>query len=267
MSPGWGWAAAKSTGTSHLRAGTPCDDFGACVELDTLGGSLLIAVVSDGAGSARYSRIGSRICCRTFVQSAVRFFSAGGSLNCLSTELIYCWLDDLRDRIAARASEKGTSIRDFAATLVAALICDTTALFFHIGDGAAVFSLDNNGPWVVASWPAQGEYASTTYFVTDDSGPKLRLVKVEERIKRLALFTDGIERLVLNFSLRTAHDPFFNKMLAPVSSATAGRDRNLSGELLRFLDSPDVCSRTDDDKTLILAKRIEKEDVRSAALS
>jgi hypothetical protein len=267
MTSDWGWVAAKSTGTSHQRAGTACDDFAACVEVETSVGALFIPVVSDGAGSARYSRLGSRICCRVFVQNAVRFFAAGGNLSCLSSELIYGWLDEMRDRVGARAREKGTSIRDFAATLVAALVCDSSALFFHIGDGAAVYSVDNDGPWVVASWPSQGEYASTTYFITDDPVPKLRLVYVEERVTRLALFTDGIERLVLNFSTRTAHDPFFNKMLAPVSKIAPGRDRNLSGELLRFLDSPDVCNRTDDDKTLILAKRVEKQNVAPTALS
>jgi Protein phosphatase 2C len=253
----WSWVAAKSTGTSHIRSGIGCDDFAACVEVNTPNGSLLIPVVSDGAGSARYSSLGSRICCRVFVQNAVQFFSAGGTFDSLSSELIYGWLDEMRDRIGICARDRGTSIRDFAATFVAALVFDERALFFHIGDGAAVYSLDHSGPWVVASWPDQGEYASTTYFVTDDPVPRLRLVSVDEKVSRLALFTDGIERLVLNFSTRSAHDPFFNNMLESVGKGVLGRDRKLSSQLGRFLDSPAVCNRTDDDKTLILAKRIE----------
>jgi hypothetical protein len=254
----WSWVAAKSTGTSHLRAGTNCDDFAACVELNASCGSILLPVVSDGAGSARYSWLGSRICCRVFARNAVRFFSAGGAFNGLSADLIYGWLDEIRDRIGVCARERGASIRDFAATLVAAIVSDRQALFFHVGDGAAVYSVYTEGPWVVASWPNQGEYANTTYFVTDDPAPKLRLVHVDEPVARLALFTDGIERLVLNFSTRNAHDPFFNNMLEPVGKESHGRDRRLSGKLQRFLDSPAVCNRTDDDKTLILAKRIER---------
>jgi hypothetical protein len=57
----WIWVGAKSTGTSHLRVGLGCDDFGACVEVGGKTDTVLVIVASDGAGSARHSSIGSRI--------------------------------------------------------------------------------------------------------------------------------------------------------------------------------------------------------------
>jgi hypothetical protein len=68
------------------------------------------------------------------------------------------------------------------------------------------------------------------------------------------VFSDGIERLVLKFESRTAHQPFFNSFIAPVRNGDAeGLNQNLSVLLRQYLDSPGVNARTDDDKTLILA--------------
>jgi len=71
------------------------------------------------------------------------------------------------------------------------------------------------------------------------------------------LFTDGVEQLVLNFSTQSAFTPFFDRMFNPIKGAIGGRDRKLSRDLASLLDGPSVCDKTDDDKTLILAKRIQ----------
>ena len=72
----------------------------------------------------------------------------------------------------------------------------------------------------------------------------------------LAVFTDGIERLVLDFADLTPHEPFFSSMIIPVErSEKGGRLSGLSQSLHAFLDSDKVNDRTDDDKTLILAAR------------
>ena len=48
----WRWAGACSVGTSHIRTGRGCDNSAACIEYQHDNGSALLAVVSDGAGSA-----------------------------------------------------------------------------------------------------------------------------------------------------------------------------------------------------------------------
>ena len=73
----------------------------------------------------------------------------------------------------------------------------------------------------------------------------------------LALFSDGIERLVLDFSSHQAFSPFFDRMFESLKFSAIGRNRVLSRDLRRFLDGPSVGERTDDDKTLILAKRMD----------
>lgn len=75
-------------------------------------------------------------------------------------------------------------------------------------------------------------------------------------IDEVALFTDGIESLVLHYASKTVHNRFFDNMFAPVRALEKeGMDADLSKELEKYLASPAVCERTDDDKTLILAKR------------
>jgi serine/threonine protein phosphatase PrpC len=256
IAPRWTWALARATGTSHLKAGRGCDDSAACLESVQGSRSILVSVVSDGAGSASYSSIGSRIASQAFARCALGFLREGGTPSSMSPEIACEWLDDVRDRITEAAHRRLAAPRDFATTLVGTIVGPDSAAFFHVGDGSAVYRLEKTTDWTVASWPEQGEYAATTYFVTDDPAPHLRFSLLEGHITELALFSDGIERLVLDFSNQTAFAPFFDRMFLPLSTQSTGRDRKLSRHLKGYLDSPSVCDKTDDDKTLVLAKRV-----------
>jgi Protein phosphatase 2C len=251
----WSWAAARSIGTSHIRTGKGCEDFGACLEVAGPSDTVLIAIASDGAGSASHSAVGSWITTRVFVKSAAKYVREGNSLKSLSSDQVFDWLDDIRDRIATVATRMMSTPRDFAATLVGCLIGADQSVFVHIGDGAFVCRAEGNTEWYVPSWPAQGEYASTTFFVTDEPEPRVHFVNLEQPTEEVAVFSDGIERLALEFSSKSAFTPFFDKMFAPLQDSQIGRNRQLSRDLRRFLDGPSVCERTDDDKTLVLAKR------------
>lgn len=253
----WTWAAARSTGTSHLKNGKGCDDFGACLELRAAGESTLIAVASDGAGSAQHSAIGAWITSRVFVQMAARYLKSQATLSSFSIDIAREWLDEIRDRIISVAQSRNALPRDFASTLIGSIVSNKEAIFIHVGDGASVFRAVCNPDWQVPTWPAQGEYAATTFFVTDDPQPSIQFCFVDCPINEIAVFSDGLERLVLDFSSRKAHAPFFEKMFAPLGNTLVGRNRNLSQALKRYLDGPSVCDRTDDDKTLILAKRMQ----------
>jgi hypothetical protein len=110
--------------------------------------------------------------------------------------------------------------------------------------------------WEVPSWPLHGEYASSTYFVTDDPEPNLQFWEAEGEFTDVAVFSDGLERLALDFQTKTAFAPFFDPMFAPLANLEAGRNRALSKGLRKFLDSKQVIERTDDDKSLLMARRI-----------
>jgi hypothetical protein len=257
MIPGsWRYAAASTLGTSHAKLGTPCQDAHACeVVLSTTGKPVLVAVVADGAGSASRSQDGARLAC-DFVAAEVRAFcDAGGAVGDLSRETVTGWLERLQAEIAALATAEDLSPRDFACTLVAAVLGEEHAAFLQLGDGAMVVSEGDDYAWIF--WPDQGEYENLTVFVTDpQSLDRLQLDVCERRIEEIALFSDGLQRLVLNYQSRTAHAPFFRSLLSTVRAAGDGEDEaSLSARLAAYLDSSAVNDRTDDDKTLILATR------------
>ncbi|MER9411722.1 protein phosphatase 2C domain-containing protein [Mesorhizobium sp. M0589] len=252
----WSWVGACSTGTSHLRAGTGCDDAGACIEVDAPLGSSLILVVSDGAGSAEHSSVGSQIVTRTFCESVDLFLRSGGAAFEINTEVANEWIDDIRDRLAVAARRKGTSLKAFASTLVGCVIQSDVTVVIHVGDGACALRLTGDSEWHVPSWPAQGEFASTTFFVTDDPYPNFRITRTIGTVDEVAVFSDGLERLALDFGSKSAFAPFFDSMFNAIRDKEPGRQRGLSASLRHFLDSSSVGERTDDDKTLVMARRV-----------
>ena len=74
-------------------------------------------------------------------------------------------------------------------------------------------------------------------------------------MRECALLTDGLQLLALNFAKRSAHTAFFAPFFTTLRAAPEPTD--LVVDLRAFLDSSSVNSRTDDDKTLLLATRTE----------
>jgi hypothetical protein len=157
----------------------------------------------------------------------------------------------LRDQLANVASKRGLTRRQFAATLMLLLVRDGQLVALQVGDSALVGR--RAGAWEVICWPQNGEFASETYFVTDDPEVRLRIERFPLEYDAFALFSDGIEALGLEHLGRQPHARFFEPMIRPVDqSPEAGKLSKLSSALGQYLDSPTVCERTDDDKTLIL---------------
>jgi hypothetical protein len=257
MMPRWSWVGACSTGSSHIRAGTTCQDSASCIELAIRNEQALLAIVSDGAGSAEYSAIGSRLVVGCFARCVIAHLRANQAAEPITKELVLDWLDNVRDHISRSAELRAISPRDMAATLVSAIVFLNHTIVCHVGDGACVLRKKEESEWQVASWPEHGEYASSTYFVTDDPEPNLQFSLLEGEFNEVAIFSDGIERLALDFVNRNAFAPFFEPMFAPLVSLGPGRNRVLSLSLRKYLDSPRMVERTDDDKSLILARRVE----------
>lgn len=248
----WSWAVATCRGTSHIRDNTECQDTSRCVVTGE-NGEVLIAVVSDGAGSARCGKEGSVLTCRTISECARQHFAS--SRQSPTDEDFWAWVDLTRDKISRSAELRTSKPRDFAATLVGVICTSNETLILHIGDGAAVCNFE--GQWQVPSWPAHGEYASTTFFVTDDPSADLRITRLPFSVEAIGVFSDGIERLVLRFSDQTASASFFDKFIGVVRSANLkGHNRELSANLKGYLASAQITERTDDDKSLILAVRL-----------
>jgi serine/threonine protein phosphatase PrpC len=245
----WRWASASRTGTSHINKGTRKQDALRCF-IPRAFTANICAIVCDGAGSAPFGGEGASLICRVLSTAVSEHFSQSSSLP--TEEVVLSWIDHARDRLATAAERRSVRRQTFASTLVMVLLAPDGALVIHTGDGAIV-ARDSSGLWQSLSWPENGEYASTTYFLTDDPSPRVRIASFQPEYDAFALFSDGIEDLALDQKANIPHEPFFRSMIAPLDrSEKQGRDQELSKSLGLFLDSQRVCDRTDDDKTLIL---------------
>jgi len=257
MAGAWRYAYASVTGTSHAKNGSVCQDAGSCRVVEAAGGgSVLLAMASDGAGSARRSDEGAALAIELFFAEFGAACREHG-IAAIDRGFVLTWLRKLRRRIAARAARAGIRSGEFACTALAAVVADERALFFQIGDGAIVISARRDlGDYRWVFWPQHGEFANTTNFVTQRHASRAVEVAVHEGpIDEIAIFTDGIERLVLDLGAKTAHSPFFRPLFRWLASTTPAAASAASPPIVQYLGSKPVCDRTDDDKTLILATR------------
>lgn len=250
---GWTWAAACRRGPSHEKAEVRLQDAFKCFVASALNNPLVI-VVSDGAGSATFGGEAASLICRALTVFTRNHFAAANNLP--TDELLQTWLKAVRELLSATASRRNVAARDFAATLIFVISNGDESLVLHVGDGCAVLKDVETDSWIAPSWPFHGEYASTTVFVTDDPPPSTSIARYLRPVSAVSVFSDGLERLALDLKARQPFAPFFDNVIAPVrNSASSGKDAQLSTKLSMFLDSEGVNSRSDDDKTLVLAVR------------
>jgi len=256
----WRVAHASVVGTSHEKTGLPCQDAGCCrVVSDPEGRHVLLAVACDGAGSASRSLDGATLTTGRFLREFTEATSHSG-LDGITKEFVEDWLSRVRSEIWNRADIHDLSPREFACTILGAVVGHDRAAFFQIGDGAIVVSNrtepDDYG-WIF--WPQHGAFANQTNFITQDNALEVLEFELEERcVDEIAIFTDGIERLVLDLQEKTAHAPFFRTLfgwLAKTDPVGADEEIPPSEVVSGYLGSKQINDRTDDDKTLILASR------------
>lgn len=250
----WRFIGASVVGTSHIEAGAPPQDECFAELLTAADGSLvLVCAVADGAGSATEGARGAELAVLTVVQ-AVEEHLKRSTVATVTEDTNRGFLERVRAAIRREADEQGRVPRDYACTLLCAVIGERHAACVQVGDGAIVAA--SGGAHGVVFWPAAGPYANMTHFVCDDDAQEnVQSMCVEARIDEVALFSDGLQRLALSFANLTPHAPFFDPMLAALRAAPDEECPDLEEQLRQFLGSAAVNQRTDDDKSLILATR------------
>jgi hypothetical protein len=251
----WKFLSKSQTGTSHCETGTPCQDSLGIKAIEINGKTCLIFACSDGAGSASHSDIGSRRACDEFLSIAIDYLqSTQCNLNNLGQAEVKVWINSISATLCEMASEAKIPSRQFACTLLAGIVSEDDSVFLQLGDGAIVVS-DALESLSVVFWPQSGEYVNTTHFLTDEGAKDQVEFAALGTVCKLAVFTDGLERLLLRFEDRSVHKPALIPMFNQLAATDPLLLHDLEESLGRFLDSPQVNSRTDDDKSLILAVR------------
>ena len=248
----WLVAGAAAVGTSHLTTQTPCQD-AFHVEAFPMPNRepVLMAFVADGAGTASCSELASA----RVVAAAAQFTLEEALLDdaLFDAEFARTLVQHLRAELQLLAAERDQPLREFACTFLGVIAQSDQTLAFQIGDGAIV--LGDDQAMTLAINPMSGEYANTTYFLIDDDALARIEVEVLGPVSRIAVFSDGLQRLALNAVDQSPHLPFFAPFFKTLAAATKAQQAQIDEALARFLSSPSVNERTDDDKTLVLALR------------
>lgn len=207
---------ARVRGKKHKHEGTNGDDW---FEFATAGPWTIIAV-SDGAGSAKFSRVGARCACEAAVKDLSQTLNDIRIKDKEDVDLVSMALHQAMRRAyaaiqtaaAARADspdhkkllQRQLALKDLSATLLLAL---HTTVKFDGGEYSAVFGcqigdgitgvLDSKGRVYLLGAPDSGEYSGETDFLTN--GQKLsdehlyqKTFVFSGQIKALMVMTDGV---------------------------------------------------------------------------
>jgi hypothetical protein len=118
-------------------------------------------------------------------------------------------------------------------------------VYAQIGDGIA---------FQYVFWPESGEFNNITYFVTDqDALTHLQVTCHDGPPQAIALFSDGIEQVLLRFQNQTVRSDIFTILFKRFEGEATGYSASVATQLDEFLRSPAVLARIYDDRTLILA--------------
>ncbi len=207
-------------GRSHAHEGKFRDDDFDFTFDDKTGWGII--AVADGAGSAKYSRKGSQLACK----SVINFFKPGElsrfeEIDNITNEFLNeksednqkklsaCFIEQLgkaaftaQSVIREEALKQNSEIRDFSTTLIFSLIKKYTDCFviasFWVGDGGIGIYDSGKQEVHILGVPDSGEFAGQTRFLTmsdiftDGAYANRIRFKIVEDFTALILMTDGI---------------------------------------------------------------------------
>lgn len=256
----WEFILAQATGTSHEERRLPSDDAAMAIRIrDKDGQRLCVVSIADGAGSAKQGGLGARIAVGALLKAARADLRRRAVSACDESTLMR-WFERARSAVDDHAWRCAAEMRDFATTLLIAVLGEERCLLAQVGDGAIVGGLagaDGTTAWTPLSWPVHGENPNTTVFLTSDNWRQGWSFSAPEQAQsHIALFSDGLERLALKLAEREAHAPFFDGLFAPWHAPKPVKQSVYARELKRWLQSEYVTSRTDDDCSLALCRLV-----------
>jgi serine/threonine protein phosphatase PrpC len=264
----WRIAKASIIGSGHIGANMPCQDSHYVMQI----GDTLIAAVSDGLGSAAHSEIGSKIASEQAVTHIANYFD---SLKPPEKRLQWWPFSDkpepktqpqqdtletvcrtaftvARDAVGVRATADSKELRDFACTLLVAVVTPNDWVVMHIGDGAVVGIFEDETTRTLST-PDNGEFINVTMPLTSaDYLTHLRFNHKAEALRGVALMSDGVQPMCINYKTGEAYDGFFRPIIQWLRTLDlVATDVSMQ----KLLDTPRFRQKSDDDMTLVLALR------------
>lgn len=276
----WIIAKGSSIGGRHIEDNTPCQDANNVFYDSEL--KYGIAIVSDGAGSASHSEIGSDFIVNHIVDIFKNKFPTTDFETFLETdkqEIDAFFINSFKELyglLEELAKESDLPIKSLASTVIVVLFGKSGLICSHIGDGRAGFQdMDNN--WFSILEPYKGEEANQTIFITSDIWEKpqefIRTTVIKQPIQSFTLMSDGCENATFELNrfneetqlyerLNNPYPKFFNPNINVLRELHKnGKTTDEINELwVSFLKNGNEKFESEiDDKTLILGTLIDKD--------
>jgi len=281
MDKNWIVAKASVIGNSHIKENLPCQDSHdyKFFSDENFG----IAVVSDGAGSADFSDLGSII----VVKQAIEHFS-----KLIKTENFYAippeeniWKEksievfkNIFEEIKKHGENEKINYKSLAATAIVVAIMPYGIIATHIGDGRAGY-LNDKGEWLSCITPYKGELANETVFITSDFWEKENLEQfiesrvIQDSVVAFTLLSDGCENVCFELNkfnsetqlyerLNNPYSGFYNHNIGVLKSLQSSGllETEIDSMWANFLKSGlESFTNEPDDKTLLLGIKISNE--------
>lgn len=261
----WQVYGASSIGKSHIDSDLPNQD--SIYLQKTQNG--MVAVVCDGAGSAKFSQAGAAF----FSQSIGKMLLSLGVSRSVSHSGTAFDLVQVKQQIIEQLSQirldlqsqlpAESSLRDYHTTFTALLIhSNHQALLVQIGDSPLITSqfvvrhphIDYFTNLQVYGDDSKNEYVNETHFITQDNWqPFLRVEAIDlSQLDCLALMSDGCADLIFEGASVTPkiYRPFFGNLLFNLTQSQSSQQG--SAIIEQALGNPATYRLTGDDKSLVV---------------
>lgn len=250
---GWKAIARSATGTSHKHQKIPCQDFGHY----RIFNDVIVGAVADGAGSAKYSEIGSELAVETVIKCFAEIneypekqgFSQ--PLCKIEAEKLFAKVvNQVITNLNKQAAEEDYLVKDLACTLLVFVATPDWVAAMQIGDGFMVVR-SQDSEYQLLFEPDKGEFFNETTFITSANAlDEMQVQIISGKQEFIFASTDGLEKVAIRLSDWKPFPPFF-KPFEEYLQETANPDKE-DQYIIDFLNSERLNSRTDDDKTLLL---------------
>lgn len=181
----------SEVGESHIEWGKDCEDTALTGQNPATG--VTAAVVSDGAGSCMYAKIGSEITANAALDLLLNQFDALYELSAPAFAEVV--LDCIRSLLNQKADELESNISELSATLVCvAMAPDGRYLFFHVGDGLIAICDEHGVCRVISQYFHEIARNFTTFVTIPDTA--YNYGKGKGGIASFLVASDGAEYLM-----------------------------------------------------------------------
>lgn len=275
----WLTIGYSSIGKTHVESvpQIPCQDN--CY-YEELRNGWQLAIVCDGAGSAKMSHFGSEVISKGAIPNNIKsemenlhwynkgIFPTDKEWRNIITKVLQKSYTDLQIWVGSQETETSgkQNIRDFATTVIVILYNANGALVANIGDGRGGF-LNIYGEFKALFTPYKGNESNETIFITSpiwtDEETYIQTKVIEEDLLSIFILSDGMEKATFECSNLTdeifidANIPyknFFYPVINKIKKLNQDGENKLFEDWKEFLASGNEAIKNEsDDKTLLIS--------------